>query len=112
MGLRTSCASNRQPDLCHPLGTPPCCDRAGNSCKHIFAIKAKYADFYVTFLAGRVDGSASAAARKKIENFAADWRIELLLGVIWLAVIASFGAYGLMFYLIRTRAATRVSALQ
>ena len=49
---------------------------------------------------------------KQFENFAADWRIELFLGVIWLAVIASVGAYGLMFYLIRTRAATRVSALQ
>lgn len=49
---------------------------------------------------------------QQFENFAADWRIELFLGVIWLAVIASVGAYGLMFHLIRTRAATRVSALQ
>jgi drug/metabolite transporter (DMT)-like permease len=32
---------------------------------------------------------------QQFENFAADWRIELFLGVIWLAVIASVGAYGL-----------------
>lgn len=46
-----------------------------------------------------------------IEGFAADWRAELVLAVVWLAVV-SVGAYGLMFRLIRTRAATRVSALQ
>ena len=46
-----------------------------------------------------------------IEGFAADWRAELVLAVVWLAV-ASVGTYGLMFRLIRTRAATRVSALQ
>jgi len=49
---------------------------------------------------------------QQIEGFEADWRIELFLAVIWLAVIVSVGAYGLMFHLIRTRAATRVSALQ
>ena len=31
---------------------------------------------------------------QQFENFAADWRVELFLGVIWLAVIASVGAYG------------------
>ena len=47
-----------------------------------------------------------------IEGFGADWRAELVLAVVWLAVVVSVGAYGLMFRLIRTRAATRVSALQ
>ena len=47
-----------------------------------------------------------------IEGFAADWRAELVLAVVWLAVVVSVGAYGLMFRLIRTRTATRVSALQ
>ena len=47
-----------------------------------------------------------------IEGFGADWRAELGLAVVWLAVVVSVGAYGLMFRLIRTRAATRVSALQ
>jgi len=49
---------------------------------------------------------------QQVEGFAADWRIELLLAVFWLAAVVSVGAYGLMFYLIRTRAATRVSALK
>jgi len=48
----------------------------------------------------------------RVEGFAADWRAELVLAVVWLAVVVSVGAYGLMFRLIRTRAATRVSALQ
>ena len=47
-----------------------------------------------------------------VEGFAADWRAELVLAVIWLAVVVSVLAYGLMFRLIRTRDATRVSALQ
>ena len=47
-----------------------------------------------------------------VEGFAADWRAELVLAVVWLAVVVSVGAYGLMFRLIRTSAATRVSALQ
>lgn len=49
---------------------------------------------------------------QQVEGFAADWQIELLLAVFWLAAVVSVGAYGLMFRLIRTRAATRVSALQ
>jgi len=47
-----------------------------------------------------------------VEGFAADWRAELVLAVVWLAVVVSVGAYGLMFRLIRICAATRVSALQ
>ena len=35
-----------------------------------------------------------------------------MFAVIWLAVVVSVGAYGLMFRLIRTCVATRVSALQ
>ena len=46
------------------------------------------------------------------EGFAADWQAELVLAVIWLAVVVSVLAYALMFRLIRTRDATRVSALQ
>jgi drug/metabolite transporter (DMT)-like permease len=46
------------------------------------------------------------------EGFAADWQAELVLAILWLAVVVSVLAYALMFRLIRTRDATRVSALQ
>ena len=47
-----------------------------------------------------------------LEKFHADWSGEFVFSVIWLAVVVSVLAYGMMFYLIRTRDATRVSALQ
>ena len=47
-----------------------------------------------------------------LEDFAAYWGADFVFAVVWLAVVVSVLAYGLMFYLIRTRAATRVSALQ
>jgi drug/metabolite transporter (DMT)-like permease len=46
------------------------------------------------------------------EGFAADWRAELMLAILWLALVVTVPAYALMFHLIRTRDATRVSALQ
>tara|TARA_X000000950_G_scaffold103939_2_gene131089 strand:- start:3145 stop:4038 length:894 start_codon:yes stop_codon:yes gene_type:complete len=46
------------------------------------------------------------------EGFAADWQAELVLAILWLAVVVSVLSYALMFRLIRTRDATRVSALQ
>ena len=46
------------------------------------------------------------------EGFAAAWGGQLVFAIIWLAIPVSIGAYGLMFYLIRTRDATRISALQ
>jgi len=46
------------------------------------------------------------------EKFHAEWNGEFIFSVIWLAVIVSTLAYAMMFYLIRTRDATRVSALQ
>ncbi|MFT2112353.1 DMT family transporter [Marinomonas sp. 2405UD68-3] len=48
----------------------------------------------------------------KFENFYADLGINFLFSVAWLAIVVSILAYGMMFYLIRTREATRVSALQ
>ena len=46
------------------------------------------------------------------EGFAATVNGELVFAVIWLGIIVSVLAYGQMFRLIRTRNATRVSALQ
>jgi drug/metabolite transporter (DMT)-like permease len=46
------------------------------------------------------------------EGFAADWRAELVLAILWLALVVTVPAYALTFHLIRTRDATRVSALQ
>ena len=46
------------------------------------------------------------------EGGRADWGVQLAFAVSWLGLVVSVGAYGLMFHLIRTQAATRVSALQ
>ena len=46
------------------------------------------------------------------EGFAATINGELIFAVIWLGIIVSVLTYGQMFRLIRTRNATRVSALQ
>ena len=46
------------------------------------------------------------------EEFAATWNGDLVFSVVWLGIVVSVLAYGLMFHLIRTREATRVSALQ
>jgi drug/metabolite transporter (DMT)-like permease len=46
------------------------------------------------------------------EDFAATWNGDLVFAVVWLGIVVSVLAYGLMFHLIRTRSATRVSALQ
>lgn len=46
------------------------------------------------------------------EGFASEWGGQLVFATIWLAIPVSVGAYGLMFHLIRTREATRISALQ
>ena len=46
------------------------------------------------------------------EEFAATWNGDLVFSVVWLVVVVSVLAFGLMFHLIRTREATRVSALQ
>ena len=46
------------------------------------------------------------------ENFYADWSVEFVFAVVWLAIIVSTVAYAMMYQLIRTRAATRVSSLQ
>ena len=46
------------------------------------------------------------------EDFHADNNTTFLFSVIWLALVVSISAYAMMFYLIRTRDATRVSALQ
>ena len=46
------------------------------------------------------------------EEFAATWNGDLVFSVIWLVVVVLVLAFGLIFHLIRTREATRVSALQ
>ena len=46
------------------------------------------------------------------EKFAATWNGDLVFSVIWLVVVVLVLAFGLIFHLIRTREATRVSALQ
>ena len=46
------------------------------------------------------------------EEFQIQWNVEVIFAIVWLAVVVSIMAYGLMFYLIRTRSATRVSGLQ
>jgi drug/metabolite transporter (DMT)-like permease len=46
------------------------------------------------------------------EGFASEWGGQLVFATIWLAIPVSVGAYGLMFNLIRTPEATRISALQ
>ena len=46
------------------------------------------------------------------ECLTAAWGIELIFSVVWLALVVSVGSYGMMFYLIRTRPATRAAALQ
>lgn len=47
-----------------------------------------------------------------VEGFHAEWNEEFVFAVAWLAFVATIAAYGMMFYLIRTRSATRVSSLQ
>lgn len=46
------------------------------------------------------------------ESFKVDWELEFLLSLGWLAIMISLVGYGMMFFLIRTRGATRVSSLQ
>ncbi|MGR3984826.1 MAG: DMT family transporter [Gammaproteobacteria bacterium] len=47
----------------------------------------------------------------RIEGFAAQFGGPLLFAVIWLALVVSLGAYGLMFVLLRRMDATKVSSL-
>jgi len=47
----------------------------------------------------------------RIEGFAAQFGGPLLFAVIWLALVVSLGAYGLMFMLLRRMDATKVSSL-
>jgi drug/metabolite transporter (DMT)-like permease len=68
--------------------------------------------FTALFWQGALTAGLLLPLAQGVEGFAADWRAELVLAVIWLAVVVSVLAYGLMFHLIRTRDATRVSALQ
>ena len=45
------------------------------------------------------------------EGFQATWNGELIFAIIWLAVIVSMAAYGLMFLLLRRIAAAKVASL-
>lgn len=46
------------------------------------------------------------------EDFHAVWGFAFLFSVSWLALVVSIAAYAMMYFLIRTRNTTRVSALQ
>lgn len=46
------------------------------------------------------------------EGYEAQWGGAFIFSVIWLGIVVSVLAYAMMFYLIRTREAARVSALQ
>ncbi len=46
------------------------------------------------------------------EGYKAQWGLDFVFSVLWLGIIVSVLAYAMMFYLIRTRDATRVSSLQ
>lgn len=46
-----------------------------------------------------------------IEGLQADWNGELLFAVVWLALVVSLAAYGLMFVLLRLLPAARVASL-
>ncbi len=39
------------------------------------------------------------------------WSMDFVFAVVWLAVVLSFGAVGLLYWLIRRSAATRVASL-
>lgn len=68
--------------------------------------------FTALFWQGALAAALLLPLAERFEGFAADWQAELVLAIIWLAVVVSVLAYALMFRLIRTRDATRVSALQ
>ena len=46
------------------------------------------------------------------EGYQAQWGGAFIFSVVWLGIVVSVLAYAMMFYLIRTREAARVSALQ
>lgn len=46
-----------------------------------------------------------------VEGFEAQWGPELIFSIVWLAIVVSLGAYGMMFYLLRQLSATKVASL-
>jgi len=52
-----------------------------------------------------------AAAAWLFENNAVRWTEEFVLALVWLAVVLSIGSIGLLYWLIRRRAATSVASL-
>jgi drug/metabolite transporter (DMT)-like permease len=45
------------------------------------------------------------------EDFRVEWNIQFVLALSWLSIVLSFGAFGLLNYLIRTGTATNVASL-
>jgi len=45
------------------------------------------------------------------EDFRVEWNIQFVLALGWLSIVLSFGAFGLLNYLIRTGTATNVASL-
>ena len=68
--------------------------------------------FTALFWQGALTAGLLLPLAEGFEGFAASWQAELVLAILWLAVVVSVLAYALMFRLIRTRDATLVSALQ
>ena len=46
-----------------------------------------------------------------LEGFDAQWNSELLGSIVWLALFVSLGAYGIMFFLLRSMSAIKVASL-
>ena len=68
--------------------------------------------FTALFWQGALTAGLLLPLAQGVEGFAADWQAELVLAILWLALVVTVPAYALMLHLIRTRDATRVSALQ
>lgn len=68
--------------------------------------------FTALFWQGALTAGLLLPLAQGVEGFAADWQAELVLAILWLALVVTVPAYAMMLHLIRTRDATRVSALQ
>lgn len=68
--------------------------------------------FTSLFWQGAITVALLAPLALYFEGLQIQWNGESVFAIAWLAIVVSIAAYGLMFHLIRTRSATRVSALQ
>lgn len=47
-----------------------------------------------------------------LEGFEADWGSELIFSIVWLALVVSLGAYGMMFFMLRRISAIKIASLE